>query len=286
MAYIRKFSVLLALCLVLALLPVTLANAAEGGSLWLRHLPQNDGVTLAVCADTAVASGVITITYDSSALAFRELTVDSAHVLAHAVNDQEAGTIKISWIGTGAHSEAVVLMRLQFAGDPLAVAELSGSVQNANGEAVAFTGLDFGAFNAAVYQAECLKAEDYTADSFAAVRAALDAANAQANVETVTQAQLDAATAALTAAMEKLVAPEPPATEPPATEPAPTEPQPTQPTQPTQPGSAPAQTDPTEPTQAPTPAPKGDNSWLLYVLAALVAVAAVVAVILKKRGKK
>ena len=291
MRHIRKLSILLALCLVLVLLPVTSASAAEGSSIWLRHLPADGGETIALVADAPVASGVITITYDSDRYTFQGMTVDSSYVLAHAVNDQEVGMVKISWIGTDAGSGAHVLMRLQFAvdyfsssGDP--TIHLSGSVQNANGEVFAFTSLNFGDFNAAAYQAESLKAEDYTADSFAAVQAALDAANAQANAETVSQAQLDAATAELTAAMENLVVytPEPPATEPPATEPAPTEPAPTEPTQP---GSTPAQTDSTQPTQAPTPAPKGDNGWLLYILAVLVAVAAVAAVVIsKKRGRK
>ena len=284
-------AILMALCLVLACVPVNQAAAAEeSGSLWLRHLPIDGGVTMALVADTAIGSGVITITYDKDVYTFQELTVDSAYVLAHAVNDKEAGTIKISWIGIGAESGAYVLMRLQFAVNFASVGnfnvELSGSVKYADGEEIAMTTLDFAMLNTAMAQAESLKAEDYTADSFAAVRSALAAANDQANVETVTQDQVDAATQALKTAMDNLVVyvPEPEPTDPTEpTEPAPTEPAPTQPA-PTQPG----QTEPTQPATNPTPAPQPqEDSMMLIAILAGCAVAVVVAVVLlKKRGKK
>lgn len=288
-------AILMALCLVLACVPVNQAAAAEeSGSLWLRHLPTDGGVTMALVADTAIGSGVITITYDKDIYTFQGLTVDSAYVLAHAVNDKEAGTIKISWIGKGAESGAYVLMRLQFVVNFASAGnlnvELSGSVKNADGEEIAMTTLDFAMLNTAMAQAESLKAEDYTADSFAAVRSALAAANDQANVETVTQAQVDAATQALKTAMDNLVVyvPEPEPTDPTEpTEPAPTEPAPTQPA-PTQPGSVPTQTQPAQgSTPAPAPQPQSDNGWILIVLAVLgVAAVAAAAVILKKRGRK
>jgi hypothetical protein len=252
MKHIQKLALVLTLCLLLTALPLTRAYAAESGSLWLRHLPADGGVTMALVADTNVASGVITITYDPSELTFQGLEADSAYVLAYALNDKEAGTIRISWIGTGAGSDAHVLMRLQFAGDALAVATLSGSVQNEAGDDVAITALDFGPLNAAISKANGLKAEDYTADSFAGLKTALDAALARGEVETVTQAQLDGAAQALSKAMENLVAfvPTPPPTDP--TDPTePTEPtQPTEPSQPTEP-TEPAPTQP-KPTDKPT----------------------------------
>ena len=299
MKHIQKLALVLSLCLLLTALPVTRALAADGDSMWLRHLLVDGGETISLVADAPVASGVITITYDTSVYTFQELTVDDAYVLAYAVNDQEAGTIKISWIGTGSGSGVHVLMRLRFAADFFVSGghpsiDLSGSVQNEAGDDVAITALDFGPLNAAISKANGLKAEDYTADSFAGLKAALDAALAQGEVETVTQAQLEEATQALTKALENLVAfvPTPPPTEP--TEPTqPTEPsQPTEPTEPdpkptdkpTQPGSQPK---PTEPVVA-DPVPKGNDILLIVGAAlALCAVAAVaVVVILKKRGKK
>lgn len=293
MVHIRKFSIILVLCLVLALLPVTSVNAAESGSIWMRQIPYN-GVTIAVCADAAVASGVVTITYNKDVLTFTELKVDSQYVLAHAANDKEAGTIKISWIGTGERSNAdgYVLMWLEFEGPADLSAVMNGTVYDASGNTIAITTLNLTGVTAAIMQAETLKAENYTTDSFATMQSAMQAANAMLERVAVTQGQLDAATQALVTAMENLVVftPEPPPTQPPATEPAPTEPAPTEPepTDPTQPGSTPAKPDPTQPsTQEPTIAPKRDNSWMLIALAAVLAVAVVAAVvILKKRGRK
>ena len=306
MKHLRKLIFVLALCLLLTAMPLNRAHAAEGGSMWLRHLSADGGQTLGLVADTSVASGVITITYDTAIYTFRGLTVDSAYVLAHAVNDKEAGTVKISWVGTGSGDGVHVLMRLQFTADWTVsggnpTISLSGSVQNENGEDFGFASLDFGPLNAAVREAEGLKAEDYTADSYAQVKSALDAALAQAEQETLTPAQLDAALQNLRAALDGLKAKEPTPPEPtdPPTEPTepptePTEPAPTEPTEPnptqkptdkpTQPGSRPAATQPV----VSDPVPKGNDTLLIVGGAlALCVVAAVAAVlILKKRGKK
>ncbi len=278
----KKLSILLVLCLVLAALPVTSATAAENGSMWLRHIPTNDGVTLAVCADTAVASGVVTITYNSSVLSFQEMTVESTYVLAHAINDQEAGTIRISWIGTGAAVEGgYALLRLRFAGVADQSAVLNGMVYDAAGNAVQITTLNLTGMTAAIMQAETIKAEDYTADSYAALKTALDAANTLLAQEAVTQAQLDAGAQALSAAVKNLVAatPEPPATEPAPTEPKPTDPKPTdpKPTQPTSVATDPVVTD---------PVPKKNDTLLIVAALVLCAVVAAAVVILKKRGRK
>lgn len=288
MRNIRKLSVILLLCMVLCALPVSSANAAENGSLWLRQMPTDDGVTMAVCADTVVASGVITVTYDSNVLTFQEVTLDSTHVLAHAVNDQKAGQIRISWIGTGeAVDGGYVLLRLRFIGTEDQSAVLTGSGYSADGDAIAVTALNLTDATAAVSAAEALQAEDYTADSFAAVEAAMQDAKALLALETVTQAQLDAAAQNLTDAMGKLVVfvPEPPPTEPPATEPPATEPAPTQPATdpaPTQPDTQPV---PTKPVANPVPK-KNDTLLIAAGIALGLAVIVAVVVILKKRGNK
>ena len=293
MKHLQKLTFVLALCLLLTALPVKRAFAADGGSMWLRHFLADGGESVALVADTTVASGVITLTYDTAVFTFKGLTVDSTYVLAHAVNDQEAGTLKISWVGTGAGSGVHVLMRLQFAfnwwvsgGNP--GIGLSGSVQNTKGEAIGFTTLDFAALNAAVREADGLKAEDYTADSFAAVKAARDAAMAQAEVETLTLAQLEAALQTLKSALDGLKAKEP-------TPPDPTEP--TEPTEPTQPAptepkpteSKPVETKPTEPaaTQPADQDPQDEDGMMLIPILVGCCVPIVVAVVLlKKRGKK
>ncbi len=298
MRNIRRLSMVLALCLVLALLPVTSAHAADNGNLWLRQIPAVDGLSVYICADTVVASGVITITYDADVLSFVELVVSDTFVLAHAVNDKKAGTIKISWVGTGfvSEEEGYSLMVLEFVGAAEQKAVLSGTVYDESGTTLAITELDLAVLQAAVTDAQALKAEDYTADSFAPVQTALQEAKELLEKAVLTQGQLDAAVQKLTSAVENLVVyvPEPTPPEPTdptqPTEPAPTEPKPTEPkpTEPTQPGSTPAKPQPTQPaTQAPAPAPQGDNGWMLIVLAGLGVVAIVAAVvILKKRGRK
>ncbi len=292
MKKMRKLYSLLALCLVLAMLPITPTAAAESGNLWLRQTPTNEGVQIAVCADTCMASGVITITYDSSVLTLEEVTLEDAHVLAHAINDQKAGQVRISWIGTGAAVDGgYVLLRLRFTGEHNLSATMTGSGYTTEGDAVPVATLNLTGLTAAVMQAETLQADDYTEDSFAAMQAVLQAGQELLAVEAVTQAQLDAAAQQLTAAMENLeeYVPEPPATEPPAptdptapTEPAPTDPAPTQP-KPTNP--KPTQPAPTEPVEKPVP--KKNDTLLIVagVALGLVAIVAVV-VILKKRGKK
>lgn len=296
MENIRKIAILLALCLVLCTLPVASAHAAEEGNVWLRYVPGKQGV-MAICADKAVASGVITITYNAEWMTFQSVTVDSAYVLAYAVNDKETGKLQISWIAPkdNAAQGGHVLMFVEFVGiSDDEYTELVGSVQNVSGEAMAITKIDLHAALDAESDAENLKAEDYTADSFAPVQAALKNVIDLLDQVTTTQAQLDAATQALVTAMENLVVytPEPPPTEPPATEPTPTEPAPTEPAptepkpseKPTQPGSQPK---PTEPVVT-DPVPKKNDTLLIVgvalALCAVVAIAAVV--ILKKRGRK
>ena len=290
MGKMRVFSIMLALLLVLTFVPTSQASATDYAcGVWLRQVPYGDGVTIAVCADAQVAAGVITITYNKDVLTFQQLKLENEYVLNHAINADEAGVIKISWIGTGAEldTKGHVLMWLEFAGMPDLSAVMTGTIYDAAGNKLAITTLNTTGLEAVMTQAETLKAEDYTADSFAAVQTALQEAKAVLNQAAVTQSQLDDAAKKLTSAMEHLVenTPEPPATEPAPTDPVPTDPAPTQP-KPTQPGSD------TKPTQAPTTqagivAPKRDNGWMIYALVAICAVAAVaVVVILKKRGRK
>ena len=292
----KMLSLLLALCLMLVLVPVNRVSAADyAEGLWLRQVPYVNGVTIAVCADAQVAGGVITITYNKDVLTFQQLKLEEQYVLSHAINDQEAGIIQISWIGTGAESktDGYVLMWLEFVGPADLSAVMNGTVFGIPGNILPICVLNLTEITAAMMQAEALKAEDYTADSFAAVTTALENAEDVQNRVAVTQAQLDAATAALTAAMENLVVytPDPEPTDPPATEPQPTdppatEPQPTE-SQPTQ--TKPVETKPTQPagTQPAGQEPQDEDSMMLIPILVGCCVPIVVAlVLLKKRGQK
>ena len=292
----RILAMLMALCLVLVFVPVNRAAAADyAEGVWLRQIPYGDGVTIAVCADAQVAGGVITITYNKDVLTFQQLKLEEQYVLSHAINDQEAGIIQISWIGTGAESktDGYVLMWLEFVGPADLGAVMTGSVFGMPGNILPIHTLNLTGITAAIMQAEALQAESYTADSFAAVRAALKNAEELQNQVAVTQAQLDAAAETLTAAMENLVVytPDPEPTDPPATEPQPTdppatEPQPTE-SQPTE--SKPVETKPTEPaaTQPADQKPQDeDNMMLIPILVGCCVPIVVALVLLKKRGQK
>ena len=285
----RVLAIVLSLCLMMVFVPVNRATATDYvDSLWLRYNRVTDQVQIDICADTMVSSGVITITYDAGTANFEKLVVDETYVLAYAVNDKEAGTIKISWVGTDAQSDTAghCLMKLKFVGDHDLTVVLAGTVYDLSGKVLPMTELDFSDLEKARDQACALKAEDYTADSFSAVTEALDQSFDQL-YGAITQAEVDALTAALQVAMENLVVytPEPPPTEPPTeptepteppTEPKPTEPKPTEP-KPTEP----AATQPEDPVSQ-----EAENVLLIPILVGCCVPIVVAVVLLKKRGKK
>ena len=293
----RVLAILMVLCLMLVFVPVNQASAAEYPcGLWLRQIPSGNGVTVAVCADAQVASGVITITYNKDVLTFQQLKLEDQYVLVHSINAEEAGVIKISWIGTGTEpkTDGYVLLWLEFAGMPDLSAVMTGTAYDATGNKLAITTLNTTGLEAAMTQAENLKAEDYTENTFANVQSALENAKSVLNQVAATQSQLDAAEEALNIAMESLVYmpadPEP--TDPAPTEPAPTEPAPTEPA-PTEP--APTEPKPTEsrPTEPQPSQPAGqqpqeenDDILLIPILVGCCVPIVVAVVLLKKRGSK
>lgn len=231
MGQIRKITRLSVLLLVLTLLLAPQAAAAEGnGNLWMRQISTDDGVTFYICADSAVASGVITVKYHVGSLSFRELTVESDYVLAHAVNSKNAGAVQISWIAPAdvVAEEGHILMALTFTGKKGESISFSGDVYNAAGEPVAISILDVTELTSAMEAAEALQSADYTADSFAALQTVLSQTDALLEQIAITPAQLDAALQEVNGAVSALVRlqPEPEPTGPEPTEPAPTEPGP------------------------------------------------------------
>jgi hypothetical protein len=141
--------------------------------------------------------------------------------------------------------------------------------------------VDKTALEDAVQDAAALNAEDYTEESFAAVEAAMAEAEEALLNENATQEEVDAATAALLAAIAAL---EPAATEPEGTDP--TDPEESDPTEP-------EDTDPTEPEETTKPG-TGDNvqtgdefNPVIWIVVMLVAMAGVVVLfILRKKTEK
>lgn len=267
MGRIQKITRLLLLLLVLTLLLTPQATAAEeNGNLWMRQIPTSDGVTFYICADSAVANGVITVKYHVGSLSFCELTVESDYVLAHAVNAKKPGAVQISWIAPAdaTAEEGYILMALTFTGNNCENISFSGDAYDAAGEPVAVTMLEEAELTSAMEAAKNLQSADYTAESFAALQTVLSQTDALLEQIAVTPAQLDAALQDVNGAVSALVRLQP--------EPEPTEPEPTEP-------------EPTEPVIDVT----GGDDWVGIVIAfgVICVVGAVVAVvIIKKRGNK
>jgi len=257
MGKMKAISWALVLILALTILPAVQATAAEGGWIWFHTSNAENGVTLSIYADTTVASGVFTLTYDKKALTFGELTVDSNFVAAHAINAKVPGKVVISWVAPANQTaaETPILMQLHFEGTDVSSFNLSGSANGLSGELISVGMLDFTALNQALEEAGKKTEQDYTADSFQALLAARDEAEALLKQEIVSPGQVAAATEKLNNAMAKLETPAPP----------------------------------TQPPTEPTGTFWENNGWIAIVIAAVAVCAAgavVTIVVLKKRRNK
>ena len=167
MTKIRRSSRWLALLLVLTVLLTVQASAAESGSLWANATVSEDTVTVYVVADTAVSSGVITLSYDRKELKFQEVTVEESAVAAHAVNGKVGGKVQISWVAPAeqAQQDSHVLLQVRFTGTSAESIDLSGTVYDLTGGNVAVVMPDLAALNSVLAEADALQADTYTADS-------------------------------------------------------------------------------------------------------------------------
>lgn len=256
MGNIRRLAGLLVLLLALTWLLPMQVSAAENGTIWFESKVTAEGVTVSLWTDADVASGVITINYDKKALTFRQLELEEAYIAAHAINSKRPGVVQISWVAPAdaASADAHLLMQLHFEGASVENISISGSAYTTTGESVYVAALDFVALNALIEEAEGKLQEDYTQESFAAMRNALDEAKALLEQQHVTPAQISAAAEKLQAAMDALQQPQPE----------------------TQPGV--------------TPGGDEDQNHLVAVVAivsaVMIAAVALLLVILKKRGNK
>ena len=256
MGNIRRLAGLLVLLLALTWLLPMQVSAAENGTIWFESEVTAEGVTVSLWTDTDVASGVITINYDKKAWTFRQLELEEVYIAAHAINSKRPGVVQISWVAPAdaASADAHLLMQLHFEGASVENISISGSAYTTTGESVYVAALDFVALNALIEEAEGKLQEDYTQESFTAMRNALDEAKALLEQQHVTPAQISAAAEKLQAAMDALQQPQPE----------------------TQPGV--------------TPGGDEDQNHLVAVVAivsaVMIAAVALLLVILKKRGNK
>lgn len=267
------------LMLLACVMPAVPAKAEDTNSLWMRAHIEDGSYVANICADTTVTDGMIEVRYDSALITFTEVVVDSRYVAAHAVNAEEPGIIKIAWVAPGDYGldgTVHILMQVRFTNAEGAVVALAGAAHAPDGREIPATELKNFTVISALAAAGEYKAEDYTAESFAALKRAIE--NAWAAMEDLytSQADMDAAAAAITAAIEGLV---------PAPVVVPTEPtEPSEPSEPTQPSTQPTQpaTQPTQPVD-PQPEPKPGNGLWIGIVAAVAVAGATVAVIIKKK---
>lgn len=113
------------------------AFATGDGSVWATLSETSEGTTALIVTDTTVTDGVVTLTYDSSELTYVGVTVDEAYVAMYAVNAEEAGVVRISWVAPGeyeADASGTTLIQVNFTGK--GTVSLSGEANNGAGESV------------------------------------------------------------------------------------------------------------------------------------------------------
>ena len=128
---------LLLVAAVLCSLTAMAAFADETGSAWL-DISTEGGVTASVTVDTAVTSGSITVTYDSSKLTYEDITVGEG-VAMYAVNPNEPGVVRISWVSDGAITGETVLFDLSFSGKDAGSISVSGTAKAVSGSLMELT---------------------------------------------------------------------------------------------------------------------------------------------------
>ena len=196
----------LAMVLLVCMLLTNVVFAAETGSAWLTvtESAADQTTTAVIAADVAVTDGLVEITYDSSVLTYAGLTVNEACVAMHAVNADQPGIVKISWVAPAAEDAAWVLEVL-FTGVDKNIT-LTGSIHDVNGAEVALIEkVDTTGLEAALATAKGLYKDNYTAYSFKAVEKAMKTAEEVLANPDATQSDVDAAEAALVKAMDNLV---------------------------------------------------------------------------------
>ena len=201
----------LAMVLLVCMLLTNVVFAAENGSAWLAvtESEADQTTTAVIAADVAVTDGLVEITYDSSVLTYAGLTVNETCVAMHAVNADQPGTVKISWVAPGA-VDAAWILKVLFTGADKNVT-LTGSIHDASGAEVTLTDapeaekVDTTGLEAALETAKGLYKANYTTYSFRAVEKAMKTAEAVLADPDATQAEVDAAEQALVKAMNNLM---------------------------------------------------------------------------------
>lgn len=198
---VRVLSLALVLCMVL----VMGVFAAENGSVWITETATENGTAAAIVTDTTVTDGLVEVHYDAAKLEYVDVSANELTAAQFAVNADEPGVVVLSWVAPEAFIPAgnEWILQVNFLGASDEEVTLEGSVTG--GEITEAPVVDKSELEKTVLEAQGLKEENYTAESWAALEEALAAAEAVLADPAATQEEVDAATAALRAAIDALV---------------------------------------------------------------------------------
>lgn len=211
---------LLLAVLVCAMLTVTVS--AAGTDLVQVALEKDSaGVNAKISTDGVVTDGVVTLEYDSDALTYDSVEVTDEYVAMFAVNVDQPGVVRVSWVAPGAYeanSEGAKLILVKFTGTPDSTAmAMTGTATDGDGKSTevdtdATLGtpapseeVDKSKLEELVKTAEGLNSKDYTEASWGKMQEALTAAKTVLADPDATQTEVDAAAAALSSAINALV---------------------------------------------------------------------------------
>ena len=206
----KAVTALLLAALMIVMLPVS-AFAAEDGKVWLT-VSEEEGKTAAlIVADTQVTDGLVVVTYDSEALTYVGVKTVEAYVAKYAVNAEEPGVVKISWVAPGPYEvdgEAFAMIGVLFEG----VEEESTMIINGiahddvGNDVIVGEGVDKAELEKTISDAKAVNKDKYTDESVAAMEKALADAEAVFADPLATQEQVDSAAEALRNAINALKA--------------------------------------------------------------------------------
>ena len=211
MKRVRNSVRMIALAAVLCMLLSMSVFATGTGSVWITETDTESGTVAAIVTDTTVTDGLVEVHYDADKLTYQGVTANETTVAMHAVNADEAGIVRISWVAPEAYTPEgnEWLLQVNFTGASDEEVTLEGDLSGA--EITDAPEVDKTELEKAVLEAQGLKEESYTAESWAALEEALAAAEAVLADPSATQEEVDAATAALRAAIDALELAETPA---------------------------------------------------------------------------
>lgn len=208
MKHVKKIACTLVLAALFCAMLAMAVSAADDGAIWLNTVQNDDTATVFIVTDATVTDGLVEITYDAETMEVENVVPDEAYVAHYSINGNEDGVMKIAWVApkpyeTNGKGVSPISVRFRIKGE--AAATMTGTAYDKDGNEVPICdALDTSELEKAILEAEALDEDKYTEESWAALAEAVDSGEAVLNDPTATQAEVDAATAAIRSAIEAL----------------------------------------------------------------------------------